>query len=71
MNTIILIIALLVKKPVDANYSAMYLKSETNFKAPKLKVGDRFKITNCKNNLAKVTRRSGQRSIYYWFCVKN
>ena len=45
MNTIILIIALLVKKPVDANYSAMYVKTETNVKAPKFKVGDSELLT--------------------------
>ena len=32
-------------KPVDADYSALTEKIETNLKAPKLKVSDRVRIT--------------------------
>ena len=49
------------KKPVDADYSDMSVKIETNPKAPNPKVGDRFRITNYKNNLAKVTPTIGQK----------
>ena len=33
------------KKPINADYSAVNEKIETNPKAPKFKVNDRFKIT--------------------------
>ena len=51
MNTIILIIILLVKK--NADYSALTKKTETNPKAPKLKVSESVKITKYKNNFSK------------------
>ena len=40
MNTIILIIALLVKKPIDAAYSALAEKIESSHQTPKFKVGN-------------------------------
>ena len=49
MNKIVLIIAVLVKKPIDADCSTWAGKVETNPKAPKLKVGDRGRITMHKN----------------------
>ena len=37
------------KKPIDADYSALTEKIETNPKSPKFKVNDRVKTTQCKN----------------------
>ena len=37
------------KKPIDADYSALTEKIETNPKCPKFKVNDRVKTTQCKN----------------------
>ena len=37
------------KKPIDADYSALTEKIETNPKGPKFKVNDRVKTTQCKN----------------------
>ena len=42
------------KKPVDADYSALTEKTETNAKAPKFKNGDRVRITKYKNIFSKV-----------------
>ena len=49
MNITIFIIAVLVKKPIDADYSVLNEETKTNPKAPKFKVGDRVRITKCKN----------------------
>ena len=54
MNTITLIIILLVKKLVDANYSSLTKDIGTNPQAPKFKVGDRVKIIKYKNIFATV-----------------
>ena len=48
MNTIILIIILLVKKSVDANYSVLAEQIERNPGAPKFNVGNKFRITKYK-----------------------
>ena len=40
MNTIILVIILLVKKPINADYSALTEENGTNPKLSKFKVGD-------------------------------
>ena len=53
MNTIKLIIVLLVKKPIDADYSAFFKEIEINPGAPKFKVGDRVRITKDKNIFCK------------------
>ena len=37
------------KKPINADYSALNEKIETNPKAPKFKVNDRVRITKYKN----------------------
>ena len=41
------------KKPIDADYSALTERIETNHKAPKFYTGDRVKITTYKNNFRK------------------
>ena len=41
------------KKPIDADYSALTEKIETNPEAPKFKVNDRVKITKYKNVFSK------------------
>ena len=40
------------KKPVDAHYSALSEKIETNLKSPRFKFGVRVKIASIKNFLA-------------------
>ena len=40
MNTIILIIVLLAKKPIDAAHSALAEKIESSHQTPKFKVGN-------------------------------
>ena len=46
MNTIII---LLVKKPINADYSALSEKLETNSKSTNFKIGDRVRIIKYKN----------------------
>ena len=41
------------KKPINANYSALTEKIETNRKLPKFKVNDRVRITKYKNVFSK------------------
>ena len=41
------------KKPINADYSALTEKIETNPKAPKFKVNDRVRITKYKNIFSK------------------
>ena len=41
------------KKPINADYSALTEKIETNSKAPKFKVNDRVRITKYKNIFSK------------------
>ena len=45
MNRIILVIALLAKKPTDGNHPGLTEEIERNLKSPKFKVG------NCKQSL--------------------
>ena len=47
------------KKFANAEYSGFSKEFETNGKAPKFKVVDRFRITKYKNSLAKVTLECG------------
>ena len=49
INTIIIIIILLRKKPINADYSTLSENTESNLKASKLKVNDRVRITTYKN----------------------
>ena len=48
-NTIILIIILLIKKPINAGYSVLTEKLRTNSKTRPFQVNDRVRITNYKN----------------------
>ena len=41
------------KKPINADFSALTEKIETNHKAPKFKVNDRVRITKYKNIFSK------------------
>ena len=41
------------KKLINADYSALIEKNETNPKAPKFKVNDKVKITNYTNTFSK------------------
>lgn len=50
MNTIII---LLVKKPINADYSALSEKLETNSKSTNFKIGDRVRIIKYKYILSK------------------
>ena len=52
------------KKPVDADYSALTEKTETNPKAPKLKNGDRVRITKYKNIFSKVYTKNLSNEIF-------
>ena len=55
------------KKPVDAEYSALSGKIETNHKAPKFKVGVRVTITIYKNIFSNgYTKKLVKRNICYW-----
>ena len=40
------------KKPINADYSALTEKIETNPEAPKFKVNDKVRITKYKNNFS-------------------
>ena len=72
MNAIILIIVLLGRNPIHADYSALTVKTKSSHKAPKLKVGDRVRITKCmKIFLAKLVKRIDQKNIFNKFCVKS
>ena len=53
MNTITIIVILVVKKPIDADYSILTEEIETNPKARKFKVGDRVRTTEHKNIFSK------------------
>ena len=62
----------MVKKPVDANCSALTEEIETNPKALKFKVGDRVRITKYKNIISKGFTKNWSREIFFhWFCAKN
>ena len=59
-----LIIIVLVKKSINADYSALTEKSETNAKAPKFKVNDKVRITNYKNIFSKGYTENWSREIF-------
>lgn len=53
MNTIILTIILLVKKPFDSDYSALPERIEANPKSPKFNLDDWVRMTMYKNIFSK------------------
>ena len=52
------------KKPINADYSALTEKIETNPKAPKFKVNDRIRITKYKNVFSKGYNEKWSREIF-------
>ena len=52
------------KKPINADYSALTEKIETNPKASKLKVNDRVRITKYKNIFSKYYTENWSREIF-------
>ena len=52
------------KKPINADYSALTEKIETNPKAPKFKVNDRVRITKYKNIFSKGYAENWSREIF-------
>ena len=52
------------KKLIDADYSALTEKIETNLKAPKFKVGDRVRIPKYKNIFSKGYAEIGQEKYF-------
>ena len=52
------------KNPINADYSTLTEKIETNLKAPIFKVNDRVRITNYKNIFSKVYTENWSRKIY-------
>ena len=61
INTITLTIILLIKNPINTDYSAF---TETNFKARKFKVNDRVRITKYKNIFSKGYTENWSREIF-------
>ena len=61
---IILIIVLLARKPIDADYSALNEEIETNPKASKFKAGYRVRITKYKIIFNKGYAENWSREIY-------
>ena len=60
------------KKPINADYSALTKKIETNPKVPEFKVNDRVRITKYKNIYSKgYTENWSWEIFYYWFCFKS
>ena len=52
------------KKPINADYSPLNKKIETNPKVPKFKVNDRVRITNYKNFFSKSYTGNWLREIF-------
>ena len=52
------------KKPINADYSILTEKTETNHEAPKSRVNDRVKITKYKNVLSKDYTENQSRKIF-------
>ena len=52
------------KNPINADYSTLTEKIETNLKAPIFKVNDRVRITNYKNIFSKAYTENLSRKIY-------
>ena len=53
------------QKPVNADYSALTEKIETNRKAPKFKINDRVRITKYKNIFSKGYTESWSKEIFF------
>ena len=51
-------------KPINADYSALSEKIETNLKAPKFKVNDTIRITKYKNIFSKIYTENWSRDKY-------
>ena len=68
MTTIIIIIDLLLKKPIDADYSALTDENESSHKVPKFKIDDRVRITKNKNIFSIGCTKTWSGKI---FCSKN
>ena len=64
INTITLIIIILIKKYISANYSIFTEQIETSPKAPKFKVNDRVRITKYKNIFSKSYTENWSREIF-------
>ena len=64
-------------KPINADYSALSEKIETNLKAPKFKVNGTIRITKYKNIFSKVYTENWSRDLllycidYYQLCFGN
>ena len=54
----------MVKKPIDADYSATTEEIESTHKAPKFKVGDRVRITKYKNVFSKSYTKNYSKEIF-------
>ena len=52
------------KNPISAEYFALSEKVETNSKLPKFKVGDRVRITKCKNIFSKGYTENWSKGIF-------
>ena len=52
------------KKPIQSDYSALTKEIESSNKAPKFKVGDRFRIPSCKSIFSKFYRENWSREIF-------
>ena len=57
------------KKPINADYSALTKKNETNHKAPKFKVNDWVRITKYKNIFIKGKTENWSREIFIIYSV--
>ena len=55
---------LLIKKPIDADYSAMTEEIESTHKAPEFKVGDSIRITKYKNVFSKSYTKIWSKEIF-------
>ena len=53
-----------MKKPINADYSTLTEKVETNSKSPKCKVGDRVRITKYKNIFSKGYTKNWSKEIF-------
>ena len=54
----------MVKKPINAGYSALSEEIKTNLKAPKFKVGDEVRITKYENVFSKIYAKKWWREIF-------
>ena len=59
-----LIIILIIKKLINAEYSDLNRKIETNHKVPKFKVNKKVRITNYKNIFSKFYTENWSREIF-------